>query len=132
MKKKKQMDKKLIDKKLLVWIVVIALAIVLFFSFRYLQFSLGEEKSVKNNIGDGTRGSENLGGFCGTSTNGYCDSDDDCVRAGCSGEICASLDEPRSELNQIVGVCNYLECYNSESYGVSCGCVNNNCLWSKE
>jgi len=34
-------------------------------------------------------------GFCGVSTGGPCSSDKDCVRSGCSGEVCQSkLEEP--------------------------------------
>lgn len=61
--------------------------------------------------------------FCGTSTNKACESDADCVEAGCSGHVCAGKDE------DIMTTCEFKECYNNENYGVSCGCFDGVCGW---
>jgi eight-cysteine-cluster-containing protein len=68
---------------------------------------------------------ENETGFCGTSTNGHCETDDDCKRAGCSGQVCQSTSE-----ESIVTTCEYKECYDADAYDMNCGCVNNACQWS--
>ncbi len=63
-------------------------------------------------------------GFCGWSTNGACSTDSDCVRGGCSGEVCQSAAEQPA-----VTACIYRDCYNASATGVSCGCVAGRCQW---
>jgi len=63
--------------------------------------------------------------FCGTSTNGYCETDDDCKPSGCSGQICQSTNE-----ESIITTCEYKDCYDADAYDLHCGCVENECQWS--
>ena len=65
--------------------------------------------------------------FCGSSTEGSCSEDDDCVAGGCSGQVCASKNE-----EPIMTTCEYTECYDAEKYGVSCVCAEGKCRWSNE
>jgi len=62
--------------------------------------------------------------FCGTSTNGACSSDTECVRGGCSNSICHSTSETPP-----ITTCEYKECYSAGIYGVECGCVSGKCQW---
>ncbi|NYZ77745.1 eight-cysteine-cluster domain-containing protein [Candidatus Micrarchaeota archaeon] len=64
-------------------------------------------------------------GFCGSSTDGPCSSDADCMSGGCSGQVCQSKSE-----EPVVTTCEYRECYNAAAYGLSCGCVGGNCEWN--
>jgi eight-cysteine-cluster-containing protein len=64
--------------------------------------------------------------FCGTSTNGSCVSDSDCVKGGCSGQVCQSKNEEPT-----VTTCEYKDCYNAQSYGLNCKCVDKKCQWAK-
>ncbi len=63
-------------------------------------------------------------GFCGTSTYGACDSNIDCIRGGCSSQVCQSNNE-----SQVITTCEYKDCYNADAYGAGCGCVNKKCQW---
>jgi eight-cysteine-cluster-containing protein len=63
-------------------------------------------------------------GFCGTSTNGTCSTDADCVSGGCSGQVCQSASEP-----PVITTCEYTECYDAQRYGVGCGCHDGKCRW---
>lgn len=63
--------------------------------------------------------------FCGSSTEAECDFDSDCKTAGCSGQICQGVKEEES-----FSTCEYKDCYNEETYGVSCGCVEGSCQWA--
>jgi eight-cysteine-cluster-containing protein len=67
---------------------------------------------------------ENLNSFCGTSTNGQCSTDADCMTGGCSGQVCQS----RSE-EQVITTCEYTECYNASAYNLTCKCVDKKCQW---
>ena len=63
-------------------------------------------------------------GFCGASSYGSCSSDVDCVRGGCSNNLCHSTSETPP-----VTTCEYRECYSAGEYGVECGCVDGQCQW---
>ncbi len=63
-------------------------------------------------------------GFCGISTYGSCKSDLDCLRGGCSREVCQSKYE-----SPVATVCVWKECYNAERYHASCRCVDGRCQW---
>ncbi|VVB73317.1 Uncharacterised protein [uncultured archaeon] len=63
-------------------------------------------------------------GFCGRSTNGACSADSDCVRGGCSSQVCQS----RSESSAIT-TCEYADCYDPQPYGMGCGCLSGGCQW---
>lgn len=63
-------------------------------------------------------------GFCGSSTYAFCESDSDCKRTGCSGQICAGKDE------SMITACEWRDCYNAEAFGLTCRCVANACQWS--
>lgn len=65
--------------------------------------------------------------FCGRSTYGSCKTDDDCLKGGCSSQICHSKSE-----EPIVSTCEWRDCYNAEAYGVKCGCFENKCQWTKK
>ncbi len=61
-------------------------------------------------------------GFCGWSTYGRCESDEDCVVDGCSGQVCRSkFEEP------IITTCEWLDCYDVK--GVACKCIDGKCQW---
>ncbi len=62
--------------------------------------------------------------FCGISTNGPCETNDDCMISGCSGQVCQSVKEQR-----IITTCEWKECYDHKKYGVSCKCVDGKCKW---
>lgn len=64
--------------------------------------------------------------FCGKSTFGACQTDADCITAGCSNSVCQSKTEEQS-----VTTCEWKDCYNSSTYKVNCLCINNKCAWSK-
>jgi len=65
-------------------------------------------------------------GFCGWSTESACKTDADCLKSGCSGQVCQGrAEEP------IVTTCEWRDCYNTEVYGVKCGCFARKCQWSR-
>lgn len=64
--------------------------------------------------------------FCGTSTESQCKEDSDCIGFGCSGQVCGTVEES----TDLSTTCDARECYNSEEYGLSCGCVSGRCMWS--
>jgi len=91
--------------------------------------SLGNSKEVKicdcgDGCWDGTKCVQNLVEFCGTSTNGQCAVDSDCIEGGCSGQVCQSKNE-----EPVITTCEYRDCYNAENYGKVCGCIDNKCQW---
>jgi len=63
-------------------------------------------------------------GFCGTASGSKCQSDGDCVRQGCSRQVCQSKTE-----DPAITTCEWRECYRAESFGVQCGCVEGKCAW---
>ncbi|MCK4552752.1 eight-cysteine-cluster domain-containing protein [Candidatus Pacearchaeota archaeon] len=63
--------------------------------------------------------------FCGLSTYGSCSSDFDCIKGGCSGQVCQSKNE-----EPIITTCEFRECYNAEKYDMQCKCVNEKCQWN--
>ncbi len=66
--------------------------------------------------------------FCGLSTRGRCLTDEDCMKSGCSGQVC----QPRSKLEDpIITTCEFRDCYNADIYGLKCKCVNDECQWYK-
>jgi len=65
-------------------------------------------------------------GFCGWSTNGTCLTDLDCIKGGCSGQVCQSKHE-----EPVMTTCEWRDCYDAEMYGVACQCVNGHCQWYK-
>jgi len=64
--------------------------------------------------------------FCGSSTQGACYSDAECIKGGCSGQICQSIKEEPATTT-----CEYKECYNAEKFGMRCRCLNERCQWAK-
>jgi eight-cysteine-cluster-containing protein len=62
--------------------------------------------------------------FCGWSQNGACSSDAGCITGGCSGQICGN-----PEINELATTCEWKECYDDTIYGLSCGCVQEQCQW---
>lgn len=63
--------------------------------------------------------------FCGWSTKGNCSSNSDCIKGGCSSQVCQSRNE-----EPVTTTCEYRECYSAEKYGLSCKCIDNKCQWS--
>ncbi|MEM4500118.1 MAG: hypothetical protein QXD62_02095 [Candidatus Woesearchaeota archaeon] len=63
--------------------------------------------------------------FCGHSTFGRCEKDEDCIVSGCSNEICQSINEESK-----ISACIWKDCFRSEGYG--CKCINNECQWIKK
>jgi len=64
--------------------------------------------------------------FCGTSSYGSCVSNLDCTAGGCSGQVCQSKNE-----ESMITTCEYKDCYNAQSYGLGCKCVDKKCQWLK-
>lgn len=64
--------------------------------------------------------------FCGRSTYGSCKTDEDCLKGGCSSQVCQAKNE-----ESIITTCEWRDCYNAETYGVRCGCFNSKCQWGK-
>lgn len=65
--------------------------------------------------------------FCGWSTKDRCTADNECLKGGCSGQVCHSKNN-----QSIFTTCEYRDCYNAEKYGVVCQCVDNECQWTKK
>jgi len=65
--------------------------------------------------------------FCGKETYGACEKDADCVRGGCSGQVCQSQKE-----GPLATTCEWRECYNAALYCMECRCVNNKCQWIRK
>ena len=65
-----------------------------------------------------------FGDFCGWSTNGSCSSDSDCIKSGCSGQVCQSVSEEPA-----VTTCEWRDCYNPAPYDLSCECISGKCRW---
>ena len=89
-------------------------------------FNVSKEAKVEFLDKDGNRYilSPNLK-FCGWSTYGKCSSDEDCLRDGCSNQICRSrFGEP------IITTCEWLDCYNADKFGVACKCIDGRCQWT--
>jgi len=74
----------------------------------------------EEDIYDGADGPE----FCGISTEYACESNDDCMTGGCSGQVCQGVEEEK-----IMTTCQFRECYSGEKYGLTCGCFENKCIW---
>jgi len=66
------------------------------------------------------------GEFCGSSTYASCQSDDDCIDGGCSGQLC------QGENENFGTTCEYRDCYRNEIYRMKCGCVDGQCQWGKK
>lgn len=62
--------------------------------------------------------------FCGTSTFGSCSTSSDCIKGGCSSQVCQSKSE-----EPVVTICDMRDCYNADAYNLKCECVNNKCQW---
>src|SRR3989344_8663249 len=55
-----------------------------------------------------------------------CNSDSDCVAAGCSSQLCVS----KEKASDIITTCEYREEYTCLKLA-SCDCVNNKCSWNE-
>lgn len=64
--------------------------------------------------------------FCGSSTYGKCNSNEDCHTGGCSGQICQSKNE-----EPIITTCEWQDCYDAKKYQFECLCLNKQCQWHK-
>lgn len=63
--------------------------------------------------------------FCGSSTEGACLSNSDCIQSGCSGQVCQSKQEAR-----MITTCEWRDCFNASAYGLACRCVGRKCKWA--
>jgi len=79
------------------------------------------QSQIKESENDSKLG---IGEFCGTSTYGACETDADCLRAGCSDSVCQSVGE-----ESVITTCEFKECYNAEKYNARCVCLENKCQW---
>lgn len=87
-----------------------------------------EEKNVKVifvDFGGGEKVLEKLNQFCGWSTYAKCETDADCVKTGCSGQVCAGRGE------KVYTTCEWKFCYNSTEFGMKCGCYDGKCQWAQ-
>ena len=91
-------------------------------------FNVSKEAKVEFLDKDGNRYilSPNLE-FCGWSSYGKCNSDGDCIRDGCSNQICRSRFE-----KPLITTCEWLDCYDAEKFGIACKCVEGRCQWARE
>ena len=88
--------------------------------------------SGKIEIRNGTYPDRPMEKFCGTSTLGACESDEDCIMGGCSNSVCLSKKE-NANTDGVVTSCVYLDCFNHENYldqGLNCKCIDKKCGWS--
>lgn len=85
----------------------------------------GSNELDKSWIGDINRIIKNKEGFCGSSTNGKCSSDSDCLAGGCSGQVCQSKNE-----ESIITTCEWRDCYSAKKYDLKCKCIDTKCQWS--
>jgi eight-cysteine-cluster-containing protein len=63
--------------------------------------------------------------FCGSSTHAECETDDECVAGGCSGQLCGHEDE------DLISTCEWRACYETDRPGLACGCYDGECQWSR-
>ncbi len=66
-------------------------------------------------------------GFCGWSTKFPCQTDEDCLKSGCSGQVCQGKNEPA-----IITTCEWRDCYDADIYKVKCGCFKGKCQWYQQ
>lgn len=64
--------------------------------------------------------------FCGWETYGKCDLDADCIRGGCSGQVCQSKNE-----EPVITTCEWKECYDLNLFQLKCRCINKQCKWQR-
>lgn len=137
----------LIEKKNVVFLIIFLAVIILILGASYIykiinikpldmQKSCGQW-AEKNNIeiptcigswiiesGNCSWKCKNGDEFCGSSTNFACSTDADCKLGGCSSQVCQGKNE-----EDVITTCEYKDCFNSEKFGLSCGCFNNKCGW---
>ena len=92
-----------------------------------VEFEIGKEEIESIGVEFSELFDNDVSGFCGWSTYGRCSSDVECITGGCSGQVCQSVHE-----KPVGTTCEWRDCYNSEEYGVYCGCANGMCQWKKE
>jgi eight-cysteine-cluster-containing protein len=80
--------------------------------------------SPENSLSITARNEERF--FCGKSTLGACQTDADCIKGGCSGQVCQSKNEESA-----VTTCEYRSCYDSTKYNINCVCIKNRCMWNR-
>lgn len=125
----------ILNKKLPVWvfiITVVASVIAIVIVAQQVNIALKDIRGIGVSIaeiGKDYCGAEKHrlireGGFCGYSTNGQCNADNDCITGGCSGQVCQSKSE-----EPMITTCEYRDCYNAKDYNLTCGCKNNQCQW---
>jgi len=93
--------------------------------------NLGKGSAVmnQNQINSNNANEESLNQkmfFCGTSTFGSCELDEDCLVGGCSNAVCQSKNEEPA-----ITTCIYSECQNAEKYHAKCLCIDKKCKWNR-
>lgn len=63
--------------------------------------------------------------FCGTSTFDSCETNEDCIDAGCSSQVCQSKDK-----DMTFTTCEFKPCYEANIYDMKCQCMENKCQWA--
>lgn len=81
----------------------------------------GEDSNLENRVQTQLR--EN---FCGTSTLGACEEDEDCIVGGCSQAVCQGASEEPA-----ITTCEFRECYNATKYDAECKCEDKKCRWDR-
>jgi len=64
--------------------------------------------------------------YFGSSTKGFCESDNDCIISGCNSEICQNKNEER-----LMSICKVSDKPTPKQLGYKCGCIANSCQWYK-
>ncbi|KKP37442.1 MAG: hypothetical protein UR27_C0006G0049 [Candidatus Peregrinibacteria bacterium GW2011_GWA2_33_10] len=97
-------------KNVNVWIMLVICFVILFLVWWKLTWTLPV-----------------VGKFCGLSTYGYCETEKDCFRGGCSGQVCQNKQDEGMGI-----ICEWNNCYMNKLYNLGCQCINNQCQWAKK
>jgi eight-cysteine-cluster-containing protein len=94
--------------------IILGIIFLFLFAFNYSGKIPGEIEQIEDS-------------FCGISILGECATNNDCIVSGCSLQVCQGKFE-----EEAITTCDWKECYNSESYGVICTCLEDECQWALE
>ena len=98
------------NKTFLIVILLLVLGSFMFSSCRPIQ------NNEKPEIG--------INDSCLISTHGSCNNDSECIRDGCSGEVCRSVHE-----EPVITTCVYKPCYDLAFKTSKCSCTPSGCEW---
>jgi eight-cysteine-cluster-containing protein len=112
-------------------VIVLAVVLIVLIAGGFLLYNNSNIGSKEIPRGEGAPklfpASSDLGGFCGFSTKGECQSDTGCGIGGCSRSVCMNSQEAGQGY---FTTCEFQECYVAKDYDVNCGCVENECIWN--